>query len=31
MGEDAMRTIIPALHRVAADLAKDFSAEESAN
>jgi IclR family transcriptional regulator, acetate operon repressor len=30
MGEDAMRTIVPALQRVAADLAKDFSAEESA-
>jgi IclR family transcriptional regulator, acetate operon repressor len=30
MGEDAMRTIVPALHRVAADLAKDFNAEESA-
>jgi IclR family transcriptional regulator, acetate operon repressor len=29
MGDDAMKTIIPALHRVAADLAKDFSAEES--
>jgi IclR family acetate operon transcriptional repressor len=30
LGEDAMRTIVPALQRVAADLAKDFSAEESA-
>jgi IclR family acetate operon transcriptional repressor len=31
MGEDAMRTIVPALQRVATDLAKDFSAEESAS
>src|SRR5260370_40696718 len=29
MGEDAIRTIVPDLHRVAADLAKDFNAEES--
>lgn len=31
LGEDALRTIVPALQRVAADLAKDFSAEESAS
>ena len=31
MGEEAMKTIIPALHRVASDLAKDFNAEENAS
>jgi hypothetical protein len=31
MGEEAMRTIVPALQRVASDLAKEFNAEENAS
>jgi hypothetical protein len=31
MGEEAMMTIVPALHRVASELAKDFNAEDNAS